>query len=84
MAPKKSGITPRVKAKLTAAFSMADMGLISFYLGLKVEQNQAKQTIKLLQLAYIDKIFAKFHLDKAYIVNTLIKETALLQPRTKS
>ncbi len=81
MAPKESGITQRVNTELTAAFSMADMGPISFYLGLKVERNRAKQTIKLLQPAYIDKVLAKFHLDKAHAVNTPMKEIALLQPK---
>lgn len=42
---------------------MVDMGPISSYLGLKIEQNQIKRTIKLLQLVYIDKIFPKFHFD---------------------
>ena len=29
----------QVKTELTFAFSMVDIGLISFYLGLKVERN---------------------------------------------
>ena len=37
----------RVKQELTAAFEMADMGPISFYLGLKVSQDREKRTIKL-------------------------------------
>lgn len=36
-----------VKAELTSAFLMVDMSSISFYLGLKVEQNREKQIIKL-------------------------------------
>lgn len=83
MAPKESGIIQRIKAKLKAAFSMVNMGPISFYLGLKVERDRIKQTIKLSQPAYIDKILSRFHLDKAYAVNTPMKETALLQPRSK-
>ncbi len=80
---KESGITQRVQVKLIAAFSIADMGPISFYLGLKVEQDQAKQTIKLLQPGYIDKIVVKFYLDKTYVVNTPMNKTALLQSRTE-
>lgn len=34
MAPKESGMIERVKAELASAFSMADMGPISFHLGL--------------------------------------------------
>lgn len=58
------------------------MGPISFYLGLKVQRNQKKQTIKLFQPAYIDKVFSKFHLNKVYIVNISMKKIALLKQRT--
>lgn len=40
--------------------------------------------IKLSQLAYIDKVLVRFHLDKANTGNTPIKVTALLQARTDS
>lgn len=62
---------------------MIDMGPISFYLGLKVERDREKKMIKLSQPAYIDKVLAKFYFDKAYRVNTPIKENALLYQRTK-
>lgn len=55
MAPKNSGIIQRVKAELTAAFSMSDMGPISLYLGLKIDRDRERQTIKLSQPAYIEK-----------------------------
>ncbi len=42
MAPKGSGLIQRIKTELTAAFSIVDMGPISFYLGLKVERNREK------------------------------------------
>ncbi len=64
----------RVKTELIFAFSMVEMGLISFYLGLKVEQNRQEKTIKLSQPACIDKVLSKFYLDKAYSVNTLMKD----------
>lgn len=83
MAPKESGFIQRVKAELIVAFSMMDMGSISFYLGLKVERNREEQTIKLSQPAYIDKVLNKFHLGKANTVNTPMKETPLLQPRAE-
>lgn len=37
MASKRSGVIERVKMELTAAISIMDIGLISFYLGLKVD-----------------------------------------------
>ena len=52
---------------------MIDIGLISFYLGLKVEQNWHEQIIKLSQIAYIDKIVSKFYLNKTHTVNILWK-----------
>ena len=82
IAPKRSGIIEGVKAELASAFSIVDMGPINFYLGLKVEQDREKKTIKLSQPSYIDKVLAKFHLDKAHPVNTPMKESVLLQPRT--
>ncbi len=65
IAPKVSGIIQYVKTELTAAFLMVEMGPISFYLGLKVEQNREKRTIKLSQPAYIDKVLNRFYLDKS-------------------
>lgn len=45
--PKGSGAIQRVKAEFAAAFSMDDIGPISFYLGLKVERNRENRTLKL-------------------------------------
>ncbi len=73
----------QVKSELAAAFSIVDIGPISFYLRLKVERDQGKRTIKLSQLAYIDKILSRFDLDKANAVSTVMKENVILQMRTK-
>lgn len=62
---------------------MIDLGPISFYLGLKVERDREKRTIKLSQPAYIDKILSKFHLDQASPANTPMKESAVLLPHTE-
>lgn len=67
-----------MKPKLTIAFLIVDIESISFYLGLKIECNREKQTIKLFQPAYIDKILSKFYLDKSYPTTTLMKESVLL------
>ncbi len=74
MGVKRSGHIEKVKLELTAAFEIADIGPISFYLGLKVERNQVRKTLKLLQPAYIDKILAKYHLDQAKPCNTPMKK----------
>lgn len=51
-----------------------DIGPISFYLGLKVDRNREKRTIKLSQLAYIQKVLTKYYFNKTNPTNTLIKE----------
>lgn len=80
MAPKESEITQRVKTELTTAFSMVDIGPISFYLRLKVERNWEKRIIKLSQPAYINTFVSKFYLNKAHTTTTLNKESTILQP----
>lgn len=77
MGPKSTGVIARVKMELTAAFEMADMEPISFYLGLKVDKNREKRRIKLSQPAYIQKVLTKYHLDKANTTNTPMKKVAL-------
>lgn len=81
--PKNSEIIERIKLELTFAFFIIDISSISFYLGLKVQQDQENRMIKLSQLVYINKIFNKLHLNKAHAVNTPIKETALFKQKTK-
>lgn len=78
MIPKKSGMIEAVKAELTLAILIVDMGLISFYLSLKLEQNREKRIIKLFQATYIDKVLAKFHFNKAHTINMLMKEMTIL------
>ncbi len=75
---KRSGHIERVKRELAAAFEMVDMGPINFHLGLKVERDREKKTLKLSQPTYIDKIFSKYHLDLAKSCNTPMKEAILL------
>lgn len=74
MGVKRLGNIKIVKLELATAFEITDIGLISFYLELKVKRNQAKKTLKLLQPAYIDKILAKYYLNKAKLCNTPMKE----------
>lgn len=83
MGMKGSEGIARVKSELATGFSMVGLGPISFYLGLKVERDREKRTIKLSQPAYIDEILSKFHLDQANPANTPMKESAVLLPRTE-
>ena len=77
MAPKETGIIQRIKAKLITAFLIIDIDPISFYLGLKVEQDRTNQTSKFSQPTYIDKILHRFYLDITNIINISIKEMFL-------
>lgn len=76
MGPQNIGVIAKVKMELTTAFDIVNMGLISFYLGFKVERDCQKRIIKLLQPAYIQKVFTKYHLDKTHTTNTPMKEIA--------
>lgn len=62
MEAKNSGVISQVKEELIAVFKIVDIGLISFYFGLKVSQDHEKKSIKLFQPIYIVKILAKFYL----------------------
>lgn len=66
-----------VKIALTATFETVDISSISFYLGLKIKRDFEKRIFKLLQLAYIDKILAKYHLNQAKLSNMSIKEKTI-------
>lgn len=63
MAPKESSFIEKIKTKLVFVFQMVDMDPISFYLGLRVNQNREEKTIKLSQSTYIEKILHKFFFD---------------------
>lgn len=77
MGIKELGYIERVKQELVATFKIVNIGLISFYLGLKIEKVCQKKTLKLLQPVYINKILAKYHLNLAKLCNTLMKEVDL-------
>ena len=62
---------------------MIEMGLISFYLGLKAKRDREKKTIKLFQPAYTEKFLENFYLNKANAVAAPMKWTAPLTTRTK-
>lgn len=66
MASKGNRMIQQMKTELITAFLMMDIGLINFYLEIKVECNREKRTIKLSQPAYISKILSKFYLNKAH------------------
>lgn len=74
---KNKEIITKIKIDLIVVFRMLDMRLISFFLSLKIKQDQENSTIKFFQLAYIQKVLVKYHFDEANIINILIKKTIL-------
>lgn len=83
MAPKNSGRITKIKAKLTAAFSIIDMGPINYYLNLQNERNRKQKTIKLSQSIHIDKIVHSFGFQNAKPANISINDSLLL-PNNKT
>lgn len=45
-----------IKEKLASVFDMIDMGLLAFYISLKVTRNYKKKIIKLSQPSYTKKL----------------------------
>lgn len=60
------------------------MRYISFYLRFKIQSDWNNCIIKLSQLAYINKLFNKFHLNNVYAVVIPIKENLIFQAKTNS
>lgn len=82
VALKESGIIKRIKLEFTSALLMIDIGLVSFYLGLKVQCDRENQNIKLSQPIYIDKVLSKFQLDKTHTIITSMNKSAIFKQKT--
>lgn len=70
-APYSSRIISRIKSTLTTAIEIVDMGLLAFYVGLKVTWDWEKWTIKLFQPGYIKKLFNRYGILKAKTAKVL-------------
>lgn len=81
--PRGSPWMQKMKDMLAAGFKMVDMGPISYYLGLKVERDRTKNTIKLSQPVYIEKMLHRFNLSNAKTSSVPMKETSILAPNAK-
>ncbi len=77
MGVKGLGHIEKVKRKLASVFVMVDMRPISLYLGLKVETDCQKKTLKLFSPTYIDKTLTEYQLDFAKPCKTPMKERIL-------
>ncbi|XP_042380421.1 uncharacterized mitochondrial protein AtMg00810-like [Zingiber officinale] len=56
---------------MTKEFEMTDIGLMTYYLGIKV--NQREDEIFILQKSYTREILKKFKMDNSMPINTLVE-----------
>jgi hypothetical protein len=60
----------KVKEKLTSAFKMRDLGLASYILGIKVEQDRKRHHIWLSQKQYIETVLKQCGLTDSKLAQT--------------
>lgn len=63
---------------MAAAFDIIDIGLLAFYIDLKVTHDHKQKIIKLLQPSYIEKLFDQHRMLKAKTAKISIRETPLV------
>ena len=66
-----------VKSRLNESFEMKDLGELEYFLGIQVHQDQTKNTIKINQESYVEKIL---HVQGMWECKAL---TTLLDPGMK-
>jgi len=75
---KNKSAIQNVKQCLNDTFKMSDLGLVFYYLDMKVKQNHTEHTICLTQTAYINKVLQTFQQLQAVSVNTSMNFDAVL------
>lgn len=71
--PIRFSLMQKMKAKLSFAFKIIDIGFIQFYLNQIIERDRENRFIKFSQLACIKRILAKFHLHQAHLIKIPMK-----------
>ena len=77
--PKLDTIKAFVK-DLRQFFKLKELGLIKDYLGIEINYDLEKQTLKLYQTKYIDKILARFDMNNANTCTTPMDNRAKIKP----
>jgi len=54
-----------VKTSLKNSFSMKDLGVAAYILGIKIYRDRSKRLIVLSQDTYIDKVLKRFNMEEA-------------------
>ena len=58
--PKGSKHVTALKAELHKRFAMTDLGASMAYLGMEIQRNRLKRTVRVTQTAYLRKVLARF------------------------
>ena len=54
-----------IKNLLTIQFKMKDFGNVNYVLGIQILRDRESKTLALLQVTYIDKVFARFSIQNS-------------------
>jgi hypothetical protein len=66
-----------LKKRLFNRYKARDLGLIRFYLGIRIHWDRAKRSLSLTMDSYIDRVVEEYHLTDAPIADTLLPVSAL-------
>lgn len=59
---KKSKHIIELKQELSKRFVMTDLGPYTYYLGMKIQRNRFKRTVRVTQTIYLKKVLARFNM----------------------
>ena len=60
--PKGSKHIAELKQDLRKRFAMTDLGPSSHYLGMEIQRNRARRTVRVTQTSYLKKVLARFNM----------------------
>ena len=68
--PKGSRHIIELKQELHKRFAMTDLGPSTYYLGMEIQRDRAKRTVRVTQTTYLKKVLARFNMTNCTIVPT--------------
>lgn len=85
--PKGSPHIAALKSELHKRFAMTDLGHCQYYLGMEIQSNRAKRTVRITQTTYLKKVLARFGLTNCtpvatpMVVGTQLQEELVIQTK---
>ena len=67
----------KVKEASKKEFEMDDLGLVNYFLGVRIVRNRANRSIALIQDAYISKVLKKYSIENCKLAATPMETSAL-------